>query len=50
MAGAEKGQACEEQKAQQVMEIQAQIAVTSSTLQVLQAALLQAMLSVDVHA
>ncbi|AZC26326.1 hypothetical protein C4K39_4680 [Pseudomonas sessilinigenes] len=32
------------------MEILAQTAVTSSTLQVLQAALLQAMLSVDVHA
>jgi hypothetical protein len=39
-----------EQKAQKVMEIQNQIAVTSSNLQVLQAALLQAMFSVDTHA
>ncbi|MHC8290844.1 hypothetical protein ACYZUD_29385 [Pseudomonas sp. XS1P51] len=39
-----------EQKAQQVMAIQNQIAVTSSNLQVLQAALLQAMFSVDTHA
>ncbi len=39
-----------EQEAQQVMEIQNQIAVTSSNLQVLQAALLQAMFSVDTHA
>lgn len=50
LASTEKGQASDEQKAQQVMEIQAQIAVTNSTLQVLQAALLQAMFSVDVHA
>ncbi|WP_207815880.1 hypothetical protein [Pseudomonas sp. 50_B] len=50
LAGVEKGQASDEQKVQQVMEIQTQIAVTNSTLQVLQAALLQAMFSVDVHA
>lgn len=50
MASVEKGQASDEQKVQQVMEIQTQIAVTNSTLQVLQAALLQAMFSVDVHA
>lgn len=50
LTSTEKGQASDEQKAQQVMEIQAQIAVTNSTLQVLQAALLQAMFSVDVHA
>lgn len=50
LASTEKGQASDEQKAQQVMEIQAQIAVTNSTLQVLQAALLQAMFSVNVHA
>lgn len=50
MANVQKGQASDEQKAQQVMEVQAQIAVTNSTLQVLQAALLQAMFSVDVHA
>jgi hypothetical protein len=40
----------DEQRAAQVMEIQNQIAVTSSNLQVLQAALLQAMFSVDTHA
>ena len=50
LANVQKGQASDEQKAQQVMEVQAQIAVTNSTLQVLQAALLQAMFSVDVHA
>ncbi|KAF0864974.1 hypothetical protein [Pseudomonas sp. LD120] len=50
LASTQKGQASDEQKAQQMMEIQTQIAVTSSTLQVLQAALLQAMFSVDVHA
>nr|BFD44099.1 hypothetical protein FFPRI1PSEUD_55980 [Pseudomonas sp. FFPRI_1] len=51
LASIEKGQqATDEQKAQQVMEMQAQITTTSTTLQVLQAALLQAMFSVDVHA
>ncbi|MFS1289323.1 hypothetical protein ACLRDI_16560 [Pseudomonas piscis] len=50
LASTEKSQASDDQKAQQVMELQAQIAQTSSTLQVLQAALLQAMFSVDVHA
>lgn len=50
LASAQRSQATEEQKAQRVMTIQAQIAVTSSTLQTLQAALLQAMFSVDVHA
>ncbi|MCE4058168.1 hypothetical protein [Pseudomonas sp. Au-Pse12] len=50
LANVQKGQASDEQKAQQMMEVQAQIAVTNSTLQVLQAALLQAMFSVDVHA
>jgi hypothetical protein len=49
LASAQRGQD-NEQKAQKVMEIQAQIAVTSSNLQVLQAALLQAMFSVDTHA
>ena len=49
LASAQKRQD-DEQMAQQVMEIQTQIAATSSTLQVLQAALLQAMFSVDTHA
>ncbi|VVM57603.1 hypothetical protein PS662_01136 [Pseudomonas fluorescens] len=49
LANAQKRQD-DEQKAQQVMEIQSQIAATSSNLQVLQAALLQAMFSVDTHA
>lgn len=50
LASSERGNASAEQKAQQVMEIQTQIAVTASNIQVLQATLLQAMLSVDVHA
>jgi len=50
LANAQKGAASDEQKAQEVMQLQAQIAVTASNLQVLQAALLQAMFSVDVHA
>ncbi|MGZ0782577.1 hypothetical protein ACXM5X_06395 [Pseudomonas saponiphila] len=50
LANVQKGQASDQQKAQQMMEVQAQIAVTNSTLQVLQAALVQAMFSVDVHA
>ncbi|MGC5704284.1 hypothetical protein J4P02_29190 [Pseudomonas sp. NFXW11] len=51
LASVEKGQqANDQQKAQQAMEIQTQITVTSTTLQVLQAALVQAMFSVDVHA
>ena len=49
LARAQKSQETE-QKAQEVMAIQNQIAVTSSNLQVLQAALLQAMFSVDTHA
>ncbi|MGE7960546.1 hypothetical protein ACQKQA_29185 [Pseudomonas sp. NPDC089530] len=43
LSGVQKGQANEERKVQQAMEVQAQIAVTASNLQVLQAALLQAM-------
>jgi len=50
MASVARGQATDEQKAQQAMEIQTQIAVTNSTLMGLQAALLQALFSVDVHA
>lgn len=49
LARAQKSQETE-LKAQEVMAIQNQIAVTSSNLQVLQAALLQAMFSVDTHA
>ncbi|KAE9638812.1 hypothetical protein EJA70_29990 [Pseudomonas sp. PB103] len=50
LASTERSQASPEQKAQQVMEMQTQIAVTASNIQVLQATLLQAMLSVDTHA
>ena len=50
LASAQRGKGTEEQKAQEVMQIQNQIAITASNLQVLQAALLQAMFSVDVHA
>ena len=50
LTSAQRGQGTDEQKAQRVMAIQAQITATSTTLQTLQAALLQAMSSVDVHA
>jgi hypothetical protein len=43
LSGVQKGQASEEQKAQQALEVQAQIAITANNLQVLQAALLQAL-------
>lgn len=47
----ERGQASDEQKAQQAMAIQTQIMGTSASLQTLQSALLQAMSgSVDTHA
>ncbi|EJN29649.1 MULTISPECIES: hypothetical protein [unclassified Pseudomonas] len=50
LASTQRSQASPEQKAQQMMEMQTQIAVTASNIQVLQATLLQAMLSVDTHA
>lgn len=49
LASAQKAQDSD-QKVQKVMAIQAQIAVASSNLQVLQSTLLQAMLSIDTHA
>ncbi|WLH34630.1 hypothetical protein PSH79_22275 [Pseudomonas sp. FP2196] len=50
LASTERSNTSAEQKVQQVMEIQTQIAVTASNIQVLQATLLQAMMSVDTHA
>ncbi|NBF05086.1 hypothetical protein GV819_22630 [Pseudomonas sp. Fl5BN2] len=50
LADMQKSQASDEQKAMQAMEMQTQIAVTSSNLLALQAALLQAIFGIDVHA
>ncbi|MCF4995948.1 hypothetical protein GIW70_08905 [Pseudomonas syringae] len=50
LAAVQKSQMAEEQKMQQAMAIQSQIAATAARIQVLQATLMQAMQSIDTHA